>query len=214
MHNFVVLSEICTSYTGVEILSEILSVVAGDQSKRLSVCYFLFAYFGKRTHRQESTKMSENSKMIVKSELFRFQAVEKEHWRILQLNPAEAAREEDEHTKAMEPKQQETEEKERARNHHLDFLEKQNQNLPTPLIPSSPKILKWEQLCPAYNEAGDIAEYLTTFERLHVVHKIPDDQKMPTIVADLTGAANREFRKGVLQVKEELIQHLWVTSTR
>ncbi|XP_044840084.1 erythroid membrane-associated protein-like [Mauremys mutica] len=28
-----------------------------------------------------------------------------------------------------------------------------------------------------------------------------------------TGAANREFRKGVLQVKEEQIQHLWVNVT-
>lgn len=78
--------------------------------------------------------------------------------------------------------------KERDWKHQLDLLEKQNQNHLTPLIPLSPKIYNQEQLCSAHKEMG-ISEYFTTFERLCAAHVIPDDKKVPNLIAKLAGKA-------------------------
>lgn len=80
------------------------------------------------------------------------------------------------HTEGPRKKKREREKKKRE--HQMDLLEKQNQRPPTPTTPISPKTHKWEHLCPTYSEEdNDIAEYLTTFERLCVIHEIPDDKR-------------------------------------
>ncbi|KAM7161002.1 uncharacterized protein RBU57_010895 [Macrochelys suwanniensis] len=59
----------------------------------------------------------------------------------------------------------------------------------------SPRIYKWERLCPQYDESSDIAEYFLTFERLCTLHAIPEDHKMTILVAKLTGRALNIFNK-------------------
>ncbi|CAM4452385.1 unnamed protein product [Lepidochelys olivacea] len=74
-------------------------------------------------------------------------------------------------------------------------LKRAKMGLPNNPNNPSPKIHKWEQLCPQYDESCDIAEYFITFERLYTLHAIPDDHKMTTLVAKLTGRALDIFNK-------------------
>ncbi|KAM7178088.1 uncharacterized protein RBU57_002333 isoform 2-T3 [Macrochelys suwanniensis] len=96
---------------------------------------------------------------------------------------AERIREEVAHKRAME-----------AQKHELAVAELKSRN-PSAAGSASPKIPKWERLCPQYDESKDIAEYFITFERLCSLHAIPEDQKMTTLIAKLTGRALDIFNK-------------------
>ncbi|XP_065426955.1 uncharacterized protein LOC135976185 [Chrysemys picta bellii] len=91
------------------------------------------------------------------------------------------------HERAMEAQRE-------ARKHELAVMESKRRN-PPPAGSTSPKIHKWERLCPQYDESSDIAEYFITFERLCTLHAIPEDQKMTTLIAKLTGRALDIFNK-------------------
>ncbi|CAM5123239.1 unnamed protein product [Natator depressus] len=54
------------------------------------------------------------------------------------------------------------------------------------MVPITPKIRKWEHFRPAYSEEDDSAEYLTPFDRLCVIHEIPGDKRVPTLIGKLT----------------------------
>ncbi|XP_053885701.1 uncharacterized protein LOC128838003 [Malaclemys terrapin pileata] len=101
---------------------------------------------------------------------------------------AQATRQKADHESTMEIQKLAFEEKEKERKHELAILEWKRQN-PTPGGSTSPKIHKWEWLCPAYSKSGDIAEYFIIFERICMLHAISGDQKMTTLVAKLTGRA-------------------------
>lgn len=45
------------------------------------------------------------------------------------------------------------------------------------------------QLCPADKEPDCTEESLTTFEGLREVHNVPEDEKVPTLIAKLSGKA-------------------------
>ncbi|KAG6940562.1 hypothetical protein G0U57_015965, partial [Chelydra serpentina] len=53
----------------------------------------------------------------------------------------------------------------------------------------------WDKLCLAYKEAGHVEEYLTIFERLREVHKVPEDKKVPMVIAKLSGKALDVYNK-------------------
>ncbi|CAM4568893.1 unnamed protein product [Caretta caretta] len=47
----------------------------------------------------------------------------------------------------------------------------------------------WERMCPIYNDAEDIEEFLSTSERLCSLYQIPDGQRMPVLLTRQTGKA-------------------------
>ncbi|XP_074809054.1 uncharacterized protein LOC141987533 [Natator depressus] len=96
---------------------------------------------------------------------------------------AETAREEAAHKRARE-----------AQKHELAVMELKRQN-PSAAGSMSRKIHKWERLCPQYDESSNTAEYFITFERLCTLCAIPEDQKMTTLIAKLTGRALDIFNK-------------------
>ncbi|XP_065417676.1 uncharacterized protein LOC135974320 [Chrysemys picta bellii] len=140
---------------------------------------------------RESRTMS-TSDAAIKLKLARLEAKEREseHKRRLELRQLEISAMEAEaaaHERAMEAQRE-------ARKHELAVMESKRRN-PPPASSTSPKIHKWERLCPQYDESSDIAEYFITFERLCTLHAIPEDQKMTTLIAKLTGRALDIFNK-------------------
>ncbi|XP_044866998.1 uncharacterized protein LOC123367067 [Mauremys mutica] len=128
-------------------------------------------------------KENEHKRLMEREEAAHERAMEAETARV----EAEKAREEAAHERAMQTQR-------KAQKHELAVTESKRQN-PPPAGSTSPKIHKWEQLCPRYEESSEITEYFITFKSLGTLHAIPEDQKMTTLIAKWTGRALDIFSK-------------------
>lgn len=69
---------------------------------------------------------------------------------------------------------------------HLEILQKPKEQ-PQPVSTSLLNSREWEKACLIYRESDCIEEFLSIFERLCDIHKIPEDKWMPILLTKLTG---------------------------
>lgn len=67
--------------------------------------------------------------------------------------------------------------------HALKQQKKQPQTVSTSPLNSR----EWEKACSIYQETDCIEQFLSTFERLCGIHKIPEDEWMPVLLTQSTG---------------------------